>query len=179
MIFSVQKNNLTYSLEFLPELLTTKVSSQSLGFFFGSNWCFNSSVSHDRNLEERLHWTTPDAGSHHPESVWNNGNDVTDWRTKCDELFRASRLQHYGSTYNRFPLSLRIIRICGEPNYNPKGWGGLWAKDFIQRTINTSTGDGLITSFALHCEFAKHFCCSTSYSIRKNENIPFWWNDEK
>ena len=126
MLFSVQKINLTYSLEFLPEMMTIKVSSQSLGFFFGSIWCLNSIVSHDRHHEERLQGISPDADSDHSKSVCNDWNDITDFRTSYNGLSLGSQLQICGSTCNRSLLSLRTGRICGEPNYIRRGWKVLW-----------------------------------------------------
>ena len=143
--------------------------------FVGSNGCPSKKVARDQNHEERLQCKTTDTDSHHTESVWNDGKDVKVWRTNRDGLSRASWLQNCGSTYNRFLLSLRIIRICGEPNYNWRGWRNLCAKDSSRRTLNTTTGDRWITSFALHWEFAKHFCCATSYSIRRKENNPCYF----
>ena len=52
MLFSVQKNNLTYWLEFLPEMTTIKVSSQSLGFFL-AQFDVSIQVSHMIDITKR------------------------------------------------------------------------------------------------------------------------------
>ena len=99
MIFIVQNNNLTYSVEFLPELM--KISGS--GVFLASNGCPNSSEAHDQR-------TSPDAGLHCRELAWSDGHDVTVCRISWDGLSRGP-----DSTCKRFPLSVGRRRIAENP----------------------------------------------------------------
>ena len=79
MIFSVQNNNLTYSVEFLPGMMTIKVLESVSGIFLAQMDVPNQVW---RMIEITI--------EHHSELLCNNENDVTECTTSWDGLSRGS-----------------------------------------------------------------------------------------
>ena len=108
MIFSVQNNNLDFSVEFWADLKQTQVRETVCGFFSGKNGHLNPSLAHGGGDAQGFQLTSYNASIHDRAPTWR--------RQMMDEVAEHVRINYpetsdsglkvCGSIIRRVPLSL-------------------------------------------------------------------------